>query len=453
MRRVLVAFGRQSGREVKWGARLAALVGIGVGFAVLGPSVVRADDPPANSAAVSDSLAELARRIDVLAGEIERERLGPAAPAAEEGRHGFGPAASKVYRTDHGVSVGGYGEMLYQNFDDERDDDTEAGLVDQLDFLRGVLYFGYKWSDRWLFNSEVEYEHANTGEGGEAAIEFAYVDYLRRPEFGVRAGLLLIPMGLVNELHEPTVFHGARRPLVEDQIIPTTWRENGAGIYGQTSSLSYRSYVVAGFDASGFSADEGIREGRQEGAESLAEDFGWVGRLDYVGRPGLLAGGSVYAGQSGQGIESTTGDVLDVGTVIVEGHVDWNWKGLGFRALGAQSTLDDVADLNGALGLTGAESIGEKQTGWYVEGSYDLLAGRVKGQQALVPFVRYEQLDTQAEVPSGFTRNPANEREVLTVGADFRPLDPVVVKMEYQDLSDEADTATDQFNVSLGYIF
>jgi hypothetical protein len=451
MLRCVISFGRGRVGEVLGGRRLAAMLALGLAFAR--PAPARADDPPPASAAVSDSLAELARRIDVLSAELEREKMGEvAAPTASEGRYGFGPSASKVYQKSHGVSVGGYGEMLYQNFNADRDDDNPAGLADELDFLRGVLYFGYKWNDRWLFNSELEWEHANTGKGGEAAVEFAYVEYLWRPTLGFRGGLLLVPMGLVNELHEPTVFHGARRPVVEQAILPTTWRENGAGVFGETASLSYRSYVVAGLDASEFSA-EGIREGRQEGAESLAEDWGWVGRLDWTGRPGLLVGGSVYAGQSGQGIVVPFAGELGVSTVIYEGHVDWNWQGLGVRVLGAQSTLDDVADLNAALGLVGAASVGEKQNGFYVEASYDLLARHTSGQRALTPFVRYEQLDTQAEVPSGFDRDPAQDRDVITVGVDFQPIDPVVVKLEYQDLKNEAETATDQFNVALGYIF
>jgi hypothetical protein len=256
----------------------------------------------------------------------------------------------------------------------------------------------------------------------------------------------------VNELHEPTVFRGSRRPVVENRILPTTWRENGAGIFCQTASLSYRTYVMAGLDASAFSAS-GIRSGRQQGARSFAEDFAWVGRLDWVGRPGLLAGGSVYAGQAGQGLADSTDQVLDVGTVIFEGHVDWSWRGVGVRLLGAQSNLDQVSELNGALGLTGPASIGEKQTGYYIEASYDLLAQRADGERALIPFVRWEQLDTQAEVPAGFSRNSANELEVLTVGVDFRPIDPVVVKLDYQDIDNQAETATDQFNVALGYIF
>jgi hypothetical protein len=383
-------------------------------------------------------IAELERKIEVLAGEIEAMKIGEAATATAS-ENGFGPAASKVYQAERGLSIGGYGEVLYQNFDSEQSS--------EIDLLRAVLYFGYKFDDKWLFNSEVEYEHG----GEEVEVEFAYIDYLWRPQASFRAGRLLLPMGFLNELHEPTVYLGARRPDVEQVIIPSTWRENGFGLFGQAGPLSYRTYVVAGFDATGFSA-EGLREGRQEGIESKADDIAWVGRLDYSGLPGLLLGGSAYVGDSGQDLRSDSGRKLAVGTQMIEGHLEWKWRGLEFRALGVQATLDDVAELNEALGLTGEESVGKKLQGYYVQLGYDLLAGR-GGEKALTPYARWESYDTQKEVPAGFLRNPASDVESLTLGIAFKPIDHIILKADYQDYDNTAGTGVDQFNVVLGYIF
>ena len=114
------------------------------------------------------TLEELQKRIDALALEIERLRIGEAAatpPAAQGAVPGFGPAASKVYAVKRGVSIGGYGQMLYQDIAARRDDGAPAGVQDTLDLERAVFYFGYKWTDHLLFNSEVEYEHAVAGEG------------------------------------------------------------------------------------------------------------------------------------------------------------------------------------------------------------------------------------------------------------------------------------------------
>src|SRR5436309_5161415 len=164
------------------------------------------------SASPTDArIAELERKIEVLAGEIEAMRIGEAAEA-KGSDYGLGPAASKIYRTERGLSIGGYGEMLYSHFGSPQ--------PARADLERAVLYVGYKFNDRWLLNMEVEHEHA----GEEVDVEFAYLDYLWRPEANFRAGLLLVPMGFLNELHEPTVYLGARRPDVEQLIIPATWR-------------------------------------------------------------------------------------------------------------------------------------------------------------------------------------------------------------------------------------
>jgi len=406
----------------------------------------------------AERLAELERRLDLLAEELERIDLGGAAAsvtpvsAAEGGDYGFAPAASKVYRTEQGLSIGGYGEMLYEGFDSELDDGTDSDAKDQLDFLRAILYFGYKFNDRILFNSEIEVEHASSEEEGEVSLEFAYLDFLLRPEVNFRAGLLLIPMGFINELHEPPVFLGARRPDAEQRLIPSTWRETGFGLFGDLGPFTYRSYVVNGLDASGFSAS-GVRGGRQQGSEALAEDFAWVTRVDYTGTPGLLVGGSFYTGGSGQGLLGPGGAELGVDTTIYEGHLEWKYRGFELRALAVRSELDDVAGLNQALGLAGADGVGEEQKGYYVQIGYDLFSRSARRNMALIPYARFEDFDTHADVPAGFLKDPARDVESLTLGLAFKPLDQVIVKADYQDYDNGAGTALDQFNVAIGYLF
>lgn len=402
---------------------------------------------PSPEAGEAGRMAEIERRLEVLAAEIEKMRIGEAAASADEIDYGMGPAASKIYRTERGLSIGGYGEILYQKFDDERDNGTDAGRDDQFDLLRGILYFGYKWNDRFLFNTEIEYEHG----GEEVAVEFAYLDYLWRPEANFRAGLVLIPMGFVNELHEPTVFLGANRPQIERVILPSTWRENGFGLFGEAGPVSYRTYVVNGFDASGFAAG-GLRGGRQNGAQASAEDMAWVGRLDFTGVPGLTVGGSAYVGSAGQGLETPAGRTVDVGTQILEGHLEWRWRGLELRALGVQADLDDVAQLNAALGLTGSGSVGETLKGYYLQLGYDVLAGR-GGESAFIPYARWETCNTQDEVPAGFRANPANDVESLTLGFAYKPIEQLILKVDHQDVDNEAGTGIDQLNVLLGYVF
>ncbi len=410
----------------------------------------------------SAELAMLRRQIEAITREIEELRLGQdVVVRADSGRFGFGPAASKVYGVGQGVSIGGYGEVLYENFAGERQDGAPADRTDQIDALRAIVYVGYKFSDRFLFNSEIEFEHGTTDQAGSVSLEFAYLDWLVSEGVGARAGLLLVPMGFLNELHEPPTFLGTKRPETEQQIIPSTWRENGLGLFGDVGRFSYRAYLINGFDAigggssdaSGYSAS-GLRGGRQKGSKAIAEDLAGVVRLDYTGLPGLRVGGSLYAGQAGQNVASTVDAGVTIGatTIIWEGHAEYRGRGLDLRALVAVADVGDVAEINAARGLTGQASVGERLYGWYLQAGYDVLRG-AKTSQRLVPYVRFERLNTQDEVPEGFAANPATDRSILSLGAAWKPIVQIVVKADYQLHSNDADTGIDQLNVALGYLF
>ncbi len=258
--------------------------------------------------------------------------------------YGLGPAASKVYYRDRGLSIGGYGELLFN-----------AQVADKMsqnifDALRGVLYVGYKFNDWIVFNSEFEFEHAGTSGGGSASIEFMNVDFLLDDAANLRVGLVLIPVGFINELHEPTTFFGATRPLPEQLLIPTTWRENGAGLFGEVGEwFSYRMYAVNGLDATGFS-NNGIRGGRQKGSRALADHWAFVLRTDFTPCDGLLFGASVYTGKSGQKIVIPDPDpmlagfnVPDTRTTLWEVHSQYKAYGVSVRTLWVQVHLDDAA--------------------------------------------------------------------------------------------------------------
>lgn len=394
-------------------------------------------------------IGDLDRRIEALSKEIERLRLGAAAgPAdAKESVGGFGPAASKVYRTHRGVTIGGYGEFIYTDPSGSADDGSPSGATAEADLLRAVLYFGYKFDDRFLFNSEIEVEHAVAADDapGEVAVEFAYVDYKAGKNWGARGGLLLVPVGFLNELHEPPIFLGAFRPEVERFIIPSTWRELGAGLYGNAGPVTWKAYLVTSLDAAGFTADEGIREGRQEGAEVTAEDWAVTARVDWVPVEGLMFGASAFTGDTAQ---ANAG--LDGGRMLQwEAHAEWRWRGLRSRALLARTSVDDAAAISTFTGQT----IGSQMNGYYGEVGYDVLSRRKPGGAELVPFFRYEALDTQAEVASGFTADPVNDRSVRTFGVHFRPIPNIALKADFQDLGNSAGTGVDRFNLALGWLF
>jgi hypothetical protein len=418
----------------------------------------------ASAGAADAKLDELSRRIDILAQEIESLKMGEAAASTEAGaragemsveRYGIGPAAAKVYGLKKGVSIGGYGEVLYNNFASKDQSGNPTSGDDVITLLRAVLYLGYKFDRHFVLNTEIEYENAvvASDKGGEAEVEFAYVDYMHSRAFNARSGLVLIPSGLVNQLHEPTSFLGARRPDVEDFIIPTTWRELGAGVYGELGPISYQAYGVNGLNAAGYTADEGIREGRQEGSQALAKSWAFAGRADFTAVPGLLAGVSVFSGDAGQGQYTPSGVKISALTTVFDVHADWRWRGLWLRGLYAHTTIAQAELINQLNNVQGDESVGSIQEGWYVQGGFDVLSLVSSTKLNLMPFVRYEQYDTQAAVPVGYERNPENDVQELTVGLAFQPIPQLILKTDWQQRHNAAKTGVNVWNASLGYVF
>ncbi len=406
------------------------LVGV-CSFALAGAAIAQeTGDLERRLRALQDKVAEveeLKREIDVLSKEIEALKTGQqkqtveVTPALSGQQYGLGAAASKVYRAEPGFSIGGYGE-------------TKTA-----DLVRAVVYTGYKFNRNVLFNSELEVEHASTELGGAVSMEFAYLDFLLKPQANVRAGVVLMPVGFINEQHEPTAYFGVQRPIVERTIIPTTWSEIGGGIFGDAGRFSYRSYVVTALDSSRFEAEEGLHEGKQAGAEAKAQNLAFVARADWHPIEGALLGGAYYTGNSGQG-RGFNGRVR-----LAEVHAESKFRAVSLRALAARASVGDAAAINEANGLTGEESIGKSLGGWYVEGGYDLGNGNV----SFTPYARYERYDTQRSVPLGFERNPENDARVFTFGVAYKPIPQTVIKVDWQNHS----TKKDQFNIGLGYIF
>jgi hypothetical protein len=401
-----------------------------------------------------DRIAELERKVEVLSEELERTRTAMAVPEepALESVYGLGPAASKVYGLTQGLSLGGYAEGRYTAYVADKGDNDN-----QIDFLRFVLYAGYKFTDRILFNSEVEIEHASTGEDGSISVEFATLDFLLTDWANVRLGLLLLPMGFLNEIHEPPFYFGTHRPSLERRIIPSTWRENGAGLFGSFlgDQLEYKLYVVNGFDASGFSAS-GLRGGRQKGSKALAEDFAVVGRLDWRPVHGLLLGTSGYVGNAGQDqVDSDTGLALpDALTSIWEARAQYRRWGLHMRGLFTWATVNQADRLNAALGNAADAAVAEEMLGAYGEIAYDIWQWISPGSEmTLEPFYRYEWVDTQQAVPDGYVRNQALRNQIHTVGMSYKPIPNVVLKADYRNVSAEEGSPADEVNLGIGLVF
>lgn len=398
-------------------------------------------------------LEKLEENVDILTEEMGRLESIFAVPEeiALESFNGLGPAASKVYKRDRGLSIGGYGEVRLRSFHNQGDEDQD----DVFDALRAVLYVGYKFNDNWVVNSEFEFEHAGTGGGGSVSAEFVTVDYLWREEVNIRAGLLLVPMGFVNEIHEPTFFFGAERPEVERLIMPSTWRENGVGIFGRVADrIEYRLYVINGFKGSDFSSG-GLRGGRQKGSRALANDFAVVGRVDVDVAPGLLVGGSVYTGQSGQEEDVAGGDLPDAQTTIYEVHAQYKGQGASLRALWSEAFVDEAGRLSRVLGNMPTEAIAHLMRGWYVEVAYDVLPCVLEDtRMSLEPYFRFEQYDTQRDVSNlGFARDKSKDVDLYVAGLQFKPIPEVVFKVDFRRFDLANGSRADEVQALVGYVF
>ncbi len=406
---------------------------------------------PVPTKTTNSDVKNLERKTDVLSQEVEKLRTNLAIPeeAKYKSAYGLGPAASKVYQVGKGLSIGGYGQASYQARVGDKGNDS-----DNADLERIVLYAGYKFTDHILFNSEIEFEHGSTGEGseekGEVSVEFAALDFFLDPMANIRAGLVLMPMGFINTIHEPPFYFGNNRPEVEQRIIPSTWREVGVGLFGELlPNLTYTTYVVNGLNAKKFTSD-GIKEGRGGGSEAKAESFGYVARLDYSPNkvPGLTVGGSAYIGNSGQN-QDFGGKKADVFTQLYEAHLQWKYRGLEFRTLGSWGHINDADVLSSIQNVVGSENFG-----WYAELGYDVMPLLFPDTtQYLAPFFRYEMLDTVAKAPDGFDDDLTKDWKIYQVGMQYKPIPNVVIKADYRNRIAQEGPLSDDFNLGFGFIF
>ena len=323
-----------------------------------------------------------------------------------------------------------------------------------LDFHRFVLLFSHSFTSRLRFVGELELEHAlveGLAEGGELELEQAYLDFLVTPALNFRAGMLLAPVGIINERHEPPTFHGVERPFIDTVIIPTTWFDVGAGVHGTIAGhLRYRLYVMAPLDAAAFTAEEGLRDAAQNGVEAQVRDVAWTGRAEYVGVRGLQVGASFWRGKS-----VVTLPRLDTSTRLIEADARYSRGRFEGRAQYAHGFIGGADELNDAVGrLTGiSPNVARQIRGFYLEGAYRLLPRRFPHDLAL--FLRYENFDTQYRMAGEDVKLPAFDRDAWVVGATYW-LDPdVALKVDYSHVRSQSAVvpAPRSFNAGIGWWF
>ena len=261
---------------------------------------------------------------------------------------------SNLENSENRITLGGYGEINFNGYD---------GAPNEIDVQRLVLLFAYKFDDRTQFVTEVEYEHVQ-----EVYVEQAFVNYNITDNLNARAGLMLVPMGIINEYHEGPTFNGVERPSLDDTIIPSTWREIGFGIAGRSNELSFRYqlYAMNGFvsfndDNYILRGSDGLRKGRQKGAESVNSDINISAKIEYYGLPNIRFGLAAYSGKT----QTTDLDnaATQVGLTMLGADYRYTKGRFSSRGQWAQTTLKDVAAYNAA----GNKDLGSTMGGYYLK--------------------------------------------------------------------------------------
>jgi len=400
-----------------------------------------------SSAVFALTLEELQRNFENLADEVENMKLG-------EGGHG-----------EKRVSVHGYGELHYNN---------PSNGPTQLDNHRFVLGIHVLLADWIHLNAEIDYEHA----AQELEFEFAYLDFLIKNYLNIRAGALLIPVGFLNEFHEPPLFWSVERPELQSKVIPTTWGAGGAGIFGELSQLMeglrYRIYIVnslqslkpkksdcgdsaldLGGDCGFFRPKDGIRKGRRQLDHAQFDDFAVTARLEHVNLfEGMLQLGlSFYTG-------ATTHDLIPEGgrTTVIEGDAKFRWEWLEANGTIVNIFIADAAaitNFNRAAGnIKATETTPDNIFGFNIQGGIHLpQLLNINTDHDFIPFVLYENFDLHNGVPGGFARDLSLDTEVVTVGFSYMPASNVAIKLDHQRFNFGNNTHKNQFNMGLAYMY
>jgi len=331
----------------------------------------------------------------------------------------------------------------------------------KLDIHRMVILLGYQFNDKISFMSEIEVEHAS-----EVYLEQAYLNYRFISWLQFRAGLMLIPMGIINENHEPPTFNGVIRPSLDKFIVPTTWREIGMGFTGniQKISLNYQLYVINGVlgynGEAKLNGQYGIRKGRQKGISSIIGSPNLAARLEYFGVKALTIGASGYFGKTQStlnksvskddqmAIDTRDSSIVDMG--MFGADVRYQIAGFSFRGQYNYASFNNTAEYNI---FTGSD-LGSSMMGYYIEAAYNIFHTIESVDHQLTPFIRYENYSTQYTVDETITKNEAYHKEEITAGLGWKPISNVALKADYQLIRPKSEsTFTGIVSLGVGLMF
>ncbi len=368
--------------------------------------------------------------------------------------------ADRLLQTDGNLKIGGYGGVHYN-----QPVDAEIRQNGKMDVHRFIMLLGYSFSNNTQFISEIEFEHVK-----EVYIEQAFLQHKINNYINFRAGLMLTPMGITNEYHEPNLFRGVERPLIDNHISPTTWREIGAGFMGYIlpASLKYQAYLMNGFlgyNGGSKLSGSGLRSGRQKGAESIFSAPNFAGKVEYFGIRGLNLGASVYAGNTQStlynGVNKSdqaalaAADSSVVGVAMFGFDARYSVKGLELKGQYYHAGISNSEQYNRFTAKTDGtpNDLGSSLNGFYVEAAYNVFRSLENVSSELTPFIRYEKWNTQNTVEQGNT-NPAYDKQAIVSGLEWEMAQGALLKVDMQFVKSATQNEfVKTFNAGVGIMF
>jgi hypothetical protein len=370
-------------------------------------------------------------------------------------------SAELMLNNDGKLNIGGYGEVHYNQ--PVSKNQKELGT---LDVHRIVMFLGYNFSKSTQFVSEIEFEYAK-----ELWVEQAFLQHRITRSVNLRAGLLLVPMGIINEYHEPTTFNGVERPIIDNRLSLSTWREIGFGFSGNILpvNMKYQLYAVGGlngYDTKGiFNGSTGLREGRQKGSKAYISSPALTGKIEFYGIRNINIGLSGYLGKSqsklfGKLPDDNAGlrakaDSSAVGIAMVGADARFQMRGLEIRGQVYYTSITNTREYN-VFTKSGANNndLGKSMFGYYTEAGYNIFRLFSEIDQELVPFIRYEFYNTHHSVETGTSENLAYKNTMVTCGLTYRLNKNAVVKTDIQFAKSAAGNNFNKIiNAGIGVMF
>jgi len=408
---------------------------------------------------------QLLQRVEQLAQELERvkaelqqmkqaqQQTAPAPAVAPAAIAAPAPIALATVTTaapaEPATVLSSYGEINYN-----RPKDASKA---QADIRRFVLGLQHRFDDQTKLVGELEVEHtvASSSDKGEVEVEQLYIEHKLNDTYGLRAGLFLMPVGLLNTNHEPTAYYGVERNFVETAIIPSTWREGGLQVFGEhDNGISWSAGISTGFDLTKWDANASesretpLASIHQEMQLAKAHSLAYFGSVDWRGVPGLRLGASVFSGKAAQGQAGFASPGARVSLWDV--HAKWTPGAWDLSALYTRGAINGAGAFN--LTLAGAPNpVPNAFDGWYTQAAY---RWQLKGERMLAPFVRYERYNTGHGfdgLPAGLNPGNLGTEAVRTVGVNFYLNPNIVFKADLQRF--KLNTDNNRLDLGVGYSF